>query len=190
MRDKLFMVLLGCRPAGRNTEQHDIFFGVAGSLHGLLPQMKTFWPGVKLHIDAYIVIDRVGEYNIEVLPNNGPADSTENGFKLFLLNLGGYSPPDFEEYHKKILVVAEDISKAIAESKKDNFYTSGQKLEVSARSHIDDKMDVDDIISVQELIPSFKIHINKADMASSESIPEMHIGYIPLSKISSLANGN
>lgn len=49
---KLFMVLLGCRPKGRNTEQHDIFFGIADSLVELKPAMQLFWPDALLHIDA------------------------------------------------------------------------------------------------------------------------------------------
>lgn len=52
---KLFMVLLGCKPAGRHTEQHDIFFGVATSLKELVPEIKAFWKegGDKIHIDAW-----------------------------------------------------------------------------------------------------------------------------------------
>jgi hypothetical protein len=42
---KLFMVLIGCKPEGRHTEQHDIFFGIAQTLADLVPQLKSFWPG-------------------------------------------------------------------------------------------------------------------------------------------------
>jgi hypothetical protein len=41
---KLFMLLLGCKPLGRNTEQHDIFFGIADSLPELKPEILNFWP--------------------------------------------------------------------------------------------------------------------------------------------------
>ena len=34
---KLFMLLLGCLLKGRNTEQHDIFFGIAETLKDLVP---------------------------------------------------------------------------------------------------------------------------------------------------------
>ena len=37
------MLLLGCRPTGRNTEQHDIYFGIAKSLKDLIPEIKSFW---------------------------------------------------------------------------------------------------------------------------------------------------
>ena len=41
---KLFMVLIGCKPNGRHTEQHDIFFGIANELRELIPQFNSFWP--------------------------------------------------------------------------------------------------------------------------------------------------
>lgn len=180
MNDKLFMVLLGCRPEGRLTEQHDIFFGIAKDLKELLPKMKSFWKGVNLHIDAYSVISNVGEYQIEICPKTELNEVSS--LKLFFINLGGYNPPDFEEYHKKILVVAEDISKAISEAKKDNFYISGRNLDPSAISHIDDKMEVDEIINIQDLIPEYSIKITKS-LNSATNGSETQIGYLPFSKI-------
>lgn len=46
------MVLLGCTPKGRTTEQHDVFFGIAENLSELTSQMNKFWPEAKgkLHI--------------------------------------------------------------------------------------------------------------------------------------------
>jgi len=39
---KLFMLLLGCKPPGRHTEQHDVFFGIARSLRDLVPEIQAF----------------------------------------------------------------------------------------------------------------------------------------------------
>jgi len=50
---KLFMVLLGCKPEGRHIEQHDIFFGIGYNLKELVPAMKEYWPGGRIHIDAW-----------------------------------------------------------------------------------------------------------------------------------------
>ena len=36
---KLYMVMLGCTPEGRFTEQHDIFFGIGYSLKELIPKI-------------------------------------------------------------------------------------------------------------------------------------------------------
>ena len=33
---KLFMTLIGCTPAGRNIEQHDVFFGIGNSLKDIV----------------------------------------------------------------------------------------------------------------------------------------------------------
>ena len=63
------MVLIGCKPEGRHTEQHDIFFGIAQTLADLVPQLKSFWPGKhKLHIDAWREVTTVGQFNIRIVP--------------------------------------------------------------------------------------------------------------------------
>jgi hypothetical protein len=51
----LYMIMLGCTPKGRFTEQHDIFFGIGTSVKELVPDMKAFWPDAKgkIHIDAW-----------------------------------------------------------------------------------------------------------------------------------------
>ena len=53
MEMKLYMVLLGCKPEGRHTEQHDVFFGIAPALKDLIPAFKSFWPEAKgkIHVD-------------------------------------------------------------------------------------------------------------------------------------------
>ena len=181
MDKRLFMVLLGCRPEGRNTEQHDVFFGVASSLEDLIPEMNTFWPNVELHIDAYLVVEIVDQYEIVITPREREENPLENNLKLYFINLGGYSPPEFEEYHKKILVVAEDMSSAIKQVKNDVFYLAGQNQNTSARSHVDDKMEVDSIIPVQELISDFRIEVKKAETELLQT--KLHIGYLAFSKI-------
>jgi hypothetical protein len=52
---KLYMAMVGCRPKGRHTEQHDVFFGIATSIKDLVPVMLQFWPEAKgnMHIDAW-----------------------------------------------------------------------------------------------------------------------------------------
>jgi len=49
------MLLLGCKPPGRNTEQHDIFFGIGSGLKELIPAIIDSWPEAKkkIHIDAW-----------------------------------------------------------------------------------------------------------------------------------------
>jgi len=81
-QNKLFMVLLGSRPKGRLTEQHDIFFGIGSTLAALIPQMKLFWPEAKgkFHIDVWREVTSVEQYKIEVIPRN---NVTKRNSQLF-----------------------------------------------------------------------------------------------------------
>lgn len=175
--------MLGCKPAGRLTEQHDIFFGIGNSLKDLLPKMKAFWPEAKgqIHIDAWREVTVVDGYTIEIT-----TEVSNNIAELFFINLGGYKPNEFEEYHYKILAVAETIGIASKKSKETTFYKHcGFK---GATSHIDDKfgIDVDDIYKVSEVVTDHNteklyLKITKSDVLLPED--DLHIGY---TKISSL----
>jgi len=181
---KLFMVLLGCTPKGRLTEQHDIFFGIGTSVTSLVKDMYAFWPDSGgLHIDAWREVTHVNGYSISVVLKDEAIPSDE---KLFLLNLGGYRPGEFEEYHYKTLTVAKRMSEAIKAAKKTTFYKHyGFK---GGESHIDEKygLDIDDMHKVEDMLaPYFKdvysINITQADIFSPED--ELHIGYMKLKKV-------
>jgi hypothetical protein len=182
---KLYMVMIGCRPKGRFTEQHDIFFGIGTSLKELIPQMTAFWPEAKgkFHIDAWREVTAVDNYAIEIVPK-GTSDATNQN--LFFINLGGYKENEFEEYHYKIITVAETMAEASKKAKTTSFFKHcGFK---GATSHIDDKfgVDVDDIFNVKEiLVETFKnqftIAITKPEVAIPEDV--LHIGYLKLDKI-------
>jgi hypothetical protein len=112
----LYMTLLGCTPAGRLTEQHDIFFGIGASVLDLKKDMYAFWPdGGQLHVDSWRKVTFVDGYKIEIVPKEEALLRAE---KLFVLNLGGYKPGELEEYHYKALIVATTVSTAIKASKK------------------------------------------------------------------------
>ena len=184
---KLFMLMLGCRPPGRNTEQHDMFFGIGDSLKDLVPAIKAFWPEAKgnLHIDAWREVMQVGGYSITVIPKaEGSAAETESD-KLFFLNLGGYKPGEFDEFHYKLLVVAKDQAGAIKQAQKTAFYKhTGFK---GAASHIDDKFGVDvdevhlvkDILS-EELKQRYSLQLIPTGNAVED---ELHLGYFVLHKL-------
>lgn len=180
---KLHMILLGCTPKGRLTEQHDIFFGIGNSVPDLKPDMYSFWPdGGQLHVDSWREVTQVGSYTISIVPKE---EATENPEKLFFLNLGGYRRGEFEEYHYKMLVVANSIAEAVKASKQTEFYRQwGFK---GAESHIDDKyaLDVDDMHKVEDLLSEelkqrYSIRIEKNDGLEDE----LHIGYLKLGKAS------
>lgn len=182
---KLFMILLGCTPKGRHTEQHDIFFGIASSLAELKPAMQQFWPGTQLHIDAWREVTNVDGYKIEVVSKT---DDKATSPQLFFLNLGGYKQNEFDEFHYKMLVVAPDKGKAVKAAAQTAFYKH-VSLPGNGTSHIDDRygVDVDDIFVIKDILPKeikkqYSLSISAAaDNSLKED--EMHLGYLKWSAL-------
>lgn len=182
---QLFMVLLGATPKGRNIEQHDIFFGIANSIKDLVPDMSAFWPEAngKIHIDAYRIVNKVGNFKVEVILKTDEIKNNLNS--LFFLNLGGYKKGEFEELHYKMLVVSDQKALAIKEAKESVFYKHvGFK---GATSHIDEKygVDVDDVFQIEDILSKeakekYKL---KFSLALNEPEDELILGYIPFKKI-------
>jgi hypothetical protein len=223
---KLYMLLLGCRPAGRHTEQHDIFFGIATSLGSLIPAIIASWPEAKgkIHIDAWRYVTRVDGFDIRVKLKDGapggvhPEAAVERpevagskmehseasetrvlnaggaGFgvsdenRLYFINLGGYKPNEFEEYHYKMVVAGANKGIAVQKSKETAFYKhTGFK---GATSHIDDKygIDVDDTHAIEDILPDGMKETYSIVLAASDAgkEDEMHLGYLKLSGIAQL----
>ncbi|MFD2247466.1 DUF1543 domain-containing protein [Pontibacter ruber] len=184
---KLFMLMLGCRPEGRNTEQHDMFFSVGNTIKDLVPEIKAFWPEAKgnIHVDAWREVTQVNGYRITVVPKEGEATAEEATDKLFFLNLGGYKPGEFDEFHYKMLAVAGDQAGAIKQARETAFYKhTGFK---GATSHIDDKfgVDVDELFQVKDILPeAVKQQYSLQVTASNTDVEdEMHLGYFQLHKL-------
>ncbi len=177
---KLFMLLLGCKPAGRHTEQHDIYFGIAPSLRELVPSFTAFWRGSgKLHIDAWREVTYVDGYSVTVVEK----ETQPNATQLFFLNLGGYKEHEFEEYHYKLLVAAKEKSEAIQAAKETAFYKHTGFT--GADSHIDDKygVDVDDIYNIVDILPAdmkanYSLRLTRVGQGTED---EWHLGYTKLS---------
>jgi len=180
------MVIIGCKPPGRFTEQHDVFFGIGNSLRALVPQMNAFWKEASgcIHIDAWSEISIVDNYAVSITEKQDTDDTTKKT-KLFFINLGGYKENEFEEYHYKIVTAATDKGEAIRRSKQTAFYKHcGFK---GAESHIDDKygIDVDDLYEIEDILPEeiknkYGISLSYVD----DAIPdELHIGYIKIDKL-------
>ena len=64
---KLFYVIIGATPKGRNIEQHDVFFGIAEKFEDLIPEIKTFWSEAKIHIDCYQEVQFADGYEIKII---------------------------------------------------------------------------------------------------------------------------
>jgi hypothetical protein len=185
MTPKLFMVLIGCKPQGRHTEQHDIFFGIADQLRDLIPEMLSFWPEAEgdMHVDGWREVTQVDGQDIKVV---GRTDVVpENQKALFFINLGGYKKDEFEEFHYKMVVAAAEKSTAIKAAKQTAFFKHTHFD--GANSHIDDEygIDVDYVYRIEEVLsPSTlaQYQIILADaMAAKED--ELHLGYFKLSRL-------
>ena len=182
---KLFMILLGCKPAGRLTEQHDIFFTIGNSIADLKTDIVDFWPEAegKIHIDAWREVTAVDGHSLKIIPiaNRSPIHLK----KLFFINLGGYKRGEFDELHYKMLIVADSTAEASRLAKETAFYRhTGFE---GAVSHIDDKygVDVDDVFEIADVLPApiksqFCIQL---DLGNDLSEDELNLGYLPLSKI-------
>lgn len=181
---KLFMLLIGCLPKGRHTEQHDVFFGVGNSIRDVLQDAMAFWPEAKssFHLDAWREVNLVDGYRVIVEQDKG----LHGGIHLFFINLGGYKRGEFEEYHYKTLVAAKDKHAAVRQAKETTFFKhTGFK---GATAHIDDKygIDVDDIFIVKDILPpgiKSKYHIRLIPPDTAMAEDEIHLGYFKPDRI-------
>jgi hypothetical protein len=194
MINKLFMLLLGCRPAGRNTEQHDIFFGIGASPKDLIPAIKKSWPEAKgnIHIDAWKAVTNVNGYRIEVEAAGQVASARKDEPLLFFINLGGYRENEFDEFHYRLLLVADSMEAAKVRARQTAFYKH-VKLDKSANhpnagAHIDDKygVDVDDAYKLDDILPlCFKEKFRLNICPPQHPLPndELHLGYFRLADL-------
>lgn len=185
MTPKLFMVLIGCKPQGRHTEQHDIFFGIAAQLRDLIPEMLSFWPEAEgdMHVDGWREVTQVDGQDIKVVHRSEIQSSDQK--KLFFINLGGYKKDEFEEFHYKMVVAAADKSTAIKTAKQTAFFKHTHFD--GANSHIDDQygVDVDDVYKIEEVLSPSTLSQYQIVLADAvvEKQDELHLGYFKLSTL-------
>lgn len=181
---KLFYIILGATPKGRNIEQHDVFFGIAESLKDLVPDIKDFWKEVdgKIHLDCYQEVKFADGFEVKIVEKG--EEVSEN--QLYFINLGGYKKGYFEEFHEQHLMVATSMAEIVKKAKQTEFYkTMGFE---GAVSHIDDKhgVDIDDIFNVNDILPEkmkekYSIVLVKSDIENQEN--PMGLGYLKIDKI-------
>ncbi|WP_114792085.1 DUF1543 domain-containing protein [Niabella yanshanensis] len=185
MANKLFYLLLGCTPAGRHTEQHDVFFCIGRDLKDIIPDIKVFWPeSGKIHIDSWREVTAVDGFRISITEKQAIPGKHQ---QLFFINLGGYLPGSFEEHHYKLLTVAADMSQAIRNAKQTSFYKDYNTENKSGVSHVDDKygVDVDEILNVADILPAYQKERFSIILEPGKGLVEdaLHIGYLKLDKI-------
>lgn len=180
---KLFYLIIGCTPKGRNTEQHDVFFGIAEKWQDLVPDIDAFWPEAagQFHLDGICELQFVEGYGVKIVPKI----SEKQTVGLYFINLGGYRPGHFNEFHEKLIVAESSPAGAVRRAKQTDFY---KKMGFpAAMSHVDDKygVDVDEIHAVEDILPhrfreKFSIILEKSNAEIQEN--PMKVGYIKISK--------
>jgi hypothetical protein len=180
---QLYKVLIGCKPLGRHTEQHDVYFGIADNIQNLIPQLVSFWPQAEasMHVDAITILQQVNGFDITIVPKQEIVQE----HKLFFINLGGYKPDEFDEYHYRYVTIAPDKASAIAQAKQTAFYKhTGFK---GAPSHIDDKygIDVDDAYAIEEVLSVSNTEAYSIVLTQSPTHKAniLHLGYFTLPKL-------
>ena len=107
---KLFMFYIGGDSGNSNVELHDVRFSIGNSPEDCYEDLRQQWWGTpeSLHLDCWGAVEQADGYDV-TLTTAPPGDTTS---KLFFVNLGGYSPLEFAELHKNVLIVAPDAGSA------------------------------------------------------------------------------
>lgn len=113
---KLFMYQVGGNFKNSNVELHDIRFSVGETVEDCYQDLRAQWWGdpESLHLDCWGAVEQVEGHDVSLVA----ADGEPAADRLFFVNLGGYSPTEFAELHRNVLIVAQNAvdakKKAIA----------------------------------------------------------------------------
>ena len=180
---KLFMVLVGCKPAGRHIEQHDVFFGIGTDLTSLVPDIEAFWPDSGgMHVDGFREVTWVDDMQVSVIPRG---EKVSDEPQLYFINLGGYKENEMEEFHYKMLATGRTKNEALKKSKDTAFFKHTGFP--GAASHIDDKygVDVDDIALIEEILPAAvreKYALQLTPASPDAKGDNLHLGYFKMER--------
>ena len=111
---KLFMFYIGGNCGNSNIELHDVRFSLGNTPEDCHEDLRRQWwgdPG-SLHLDCWGPVEQADGYDV-ILTTTPRGDMPS---KLFFVNLGGYSPREFGELHKNVLIVAPDAKTAKAKA--------------------------------------------------------------------------
>ena len=145
----LYAVMLGGKHSSARIEVHDVVFAVGDSLQAIYPQLKQQWFGAAkgLHIDAWMAIDGIEQYQVR-LSHTSPQPDTP---RLYFINLGGYVAKEFGEAHRYVLMLATSKQQARAKARK-------HVLNTWQQPHVDAVLDVDDCILIDQVDGHF-VHL-------------------------------
>lgn len=138
----LFVVMLGGKHPRANIEVHDVLFVVAEQFEEAWPQLREAWFGSAkgVHIDAWMAVDGVGGWKVEMSDLAPGPDEP----RLYFINLGGYRQGSFGEAHRYELVVARNKADATAQAR-------AQMRKGWQQGHLDALLEVDDCIPIDQV---------------------------------------
>ena len=141
--------MLGGKHPSAHIEVHDVVFAVGDSLSDLYTQLKQQWFGAAkgLHIDAWMAIDGIEQYQVRL----SSAQPAPDSLRLYFINLGGYVPDEFGEAHRYVLMLAASKQQARAKARK-------HALKTWQQPHVDAVLDVDDCILIDQVDGHF-VHL-------------------------------
>ncbi len=147
---KLYAVYLGGRADRCNIELHDVVFVVGSSIEETYPILAKKWFGNlhQFHIDSYLELSHVDDYEIELV--NSPVEA---GKKLYFINLGAYKSGEFTEYHQSAFYVAESAPEAVRRAKSElcQGLQTIHKDDVVLLDRVALDFDVDDVLEMREV---------------------------------------
>ena len=146
-RKKLFLVVLGGRCQGCHVEQHDVRWVVGETIEATLPALRREWIGLRrgLHIDSYRCIEQVDGHRVEVV-DQAQDSSSDEGPRLWFVNLGAYDPTSMAEQHHFGVIVARSSASAKARARQ-------RWLRSQEQVHKDDLHPVEMDSALDDLLP-------------------------------------
>ena len=167
---KLFMAVLGGSCGNSNIEVHDIRFVVGETIDHCLGRLRSEWYGDAkgLHLDSYTEVQAVDGFRVSISTKAPPPDSPT----LFFVNVGGYLPGKYLEFHDVGLYGCATAQEAKS-------LALGQLLCDHEESHKDDLYDVDNCIEI-DLLGRYYVCL-EADPSAKLSGPTWY-GYRPIDR--------
>lgn len=166
-----FAVYLGGRAPGCRTELHDVAFAVGDRIEDCHLQLLDSWFGAPegLHVDSWVKFGCVDGHWVSLEPK-GAARPAKGEPRLFFVNMGGYEPGKFMEFHAGFFLVGATKAEV-----KDRARTM-LGAHMQQLPHADDLIDVDDCLELGE-VGNYTVTVTPAPGVKESPITN---GYFPL----------
>jgi len=144
----LFVIYLGGSHERALIEVHDIYITVAEKIEDTYQEIRDYWWGKSVHLDAWGVLKYVDERLIQL-----KVEPSQNKEKLYFVNMDGYDSSLFTELHENLFIVAESEEEAKKKAK--------AKVAHFEVPHKDNLYEIENILLLKK-IKNFHIHLEKS----------------------------